>query len=117
MISSASTKGLTQSLVNTGEPRRAQQVSEMLVDFLGQRGWEDGAVKARKRLDQLARSGAVLSLVGLISMPGSEAILRSIALAPGNTTAVARPTPLAPEELFHALANSLTTFRYTICSA
>ncbi len=97
-------EGLTQSLVNTGEPRRAQQVSEMLVDFLGQRGWEDGAVKARKRLDQLARSGAVLSLVELISMPGSEDILRSIALAQeyhrrGKTYS-------ALEELFHALADS-----------
>ncbi len=74
-------EGLTQSLVNTGEPARAQQVSEMLVDFLGQRGWEDGAIKARKRLDELARLGTVLSLAELISLPGSEQILRSIALA------------------------------------
>ncbi len=44
-------EGLAQSLVNTGEPQRAQQVSRMLVDFLGQRGWEDSAIKARKRLD------------------------------------------------------------------
>lgn len=97
-------EGLTQSLVNTGEPRRAKQVSQMLVDFLGQRGWEDSAVKARKRLDELARSGTVLSLVELISLPGSEAILKSIALAQeyqrrGRTYA-------ALEELFNALSAS-----------
>ncbi len=33
-------EGLTQSLVNTGEPRRVQQVSDV-ADLLGQRGWED----------------------------------------------------------------------------
>ncbi len=97
-------EGLTQSLVNTGEPRRAKQVSQMLVEFLGQRGWEDSAIKARERLDELARSGAVLSLVELISLPGSEAILKSIALAQeyqrrGRTYA-------ALEELFHALSAS-----------
>lgn len=74
-------EGLAQNLVNTGEPQRAEQVSEMLVDFLGRRGWEDSAVKARKRLDDLARMGTVLSLAELISLPGSEDILRSIARA------------------------------------
>ena len=97
-------EGLAQSLVHTGEPRRAQQVSQMLVDFLGQRGWEDGAIRARKRLDDLAHSGAVLSLVELISLPGSEEILKSIALAQeyerrGRTYS-------ALEELFHALGTS-----------
>ena len=74
-------EGLTESLVNTGEPQRAQQVSQMLVDFLGQRGWADGAIKARRRLDELARMGTVLSLAELISVPGSEEILHSIAMA------------------------------------
>lgn len=74
-------EGLAQNLVNTGEPQRAEQVSQMLVDFLGRRGWEDGAVKARKRLDDLARLGTVLSLAELISLPGSEDILRAIARA------------------------------------
>jgi len=74
-------EGLTQSLVNTGEPQQAQQVSQKLVDFLGKRGWEDDASKARKRLDELARMGTVMSLAELISVPGSEEILRSIAMA------------------------------------
>jgi tetratricopeptide (TPR) repeat protein len=97
-------EGLTQSLVNTGEPERAQDVSQMLVDFLGQRGWEDGAIKARRRLDELARSGAVLSLAELISMPGSEQILRSIALAQEYERR-SRPYS-ALEELFHTLSST-----------
>ncbi len=97
-------EGLTQSLVNTGEPERAQEVSQMLVDFLGQRGWEDGASKARQRLDDLARSGAVLSLAELISMPGSEQILRSIALTQEYER---RNRPYsALEELFHTLSTT-----------
>ena len=74
-------EGLAQNLVNTGEPERAQQVSKMLVEFLGGHGWEDSAIKARKRLDDLARMGTVLSLAELISLPGSEDILKSIARA------------------------------------
>lgn len=97
-------EGLAQSLVNTGESRRAKQVSQMLVDFLGQRGWEDSAVKARKRLDELARSGTVLSLVELISRPGSEAILKSIALAQEYQRRGRIYTAL--EELFNALSES-----------
>jgi tetratricopeptide (TPR) repeat protein len=97
-------EGLTQSLVNTGESERAQEVSEMLVDFLGQRGWEDSASKARQRLDELARSGAVLSLAELISLPGSEQILRSIALAQEYER---RRRPYsALEELFHTLSST-----------
>ncbi len=74
-------EGLAQSLANTGEQERIQQLSQTLVDFLGQRGWEEEAVKARKRLDGLERAGTVLSLAELISLPGSDDILRSIALA------------------------------------
>ncbi|MGC9521443.1 MAG: tetratricopeptide repeat protein [Anaerolineae bacterium] len=97
-------EGLTQSLVNTGEPQRAEQVSQMLVDFLGQRGWEDGAIEARKRLDSLARLGTVLSLAELIALPGSEEILRSIALAQEYQRRGRIYSAL--EELYHALSGT-----------
>lgn len=97
-------EGLTQSLVSTGEPERAQQVSQMLVDFLGRRGWEDAVVKARQRLDELARSGTVLSLAELISLPGSEDILRSIALAQEYQRR--DKIYCALEELFHAVSKA-----------
>ncbi len=74
-------ESMAQSLVNAGEPERVEQLSQTLVGFLGQRGWEDEARQARKRLDGLARSGAVLSLAEVISLPNSENILRSVALA------------------------------------
>lgn len=74
-------ESLAQNMVNIGDPGQVQKLSGALVDFLGRRGWEDKAVEARKRLDGLARSGTVLSLGELISVTGSEDILRSIALA------------------------------------
>ncbi len=74
-------EGLAQELVNTGEPERVQKLSASLLDFLGQRGWEEEAIKARERLDALARSGTVLSLAEVLSLPGSDEILRSVALA------------------------------------
>lgn len=74
-------ESLAQNLISTGDPGQVQKLSEALVDFLGRRGWEDKAIEARKRLDGLARSGTVLSLGELISVAGSEDVLRSIALA------------------------------------
>lgn len=74
-------EGLAQSLVNSGEPERTQELVQSLMDFLGQRGWEDEILKARHRLDSLARDGIVLSLAESLSLPGSEEILRSVALA------------------------------------
>lgn len=97
-------EGLTQTLVNTGEPERAQKFSETLVNFLGHRGWEDSAVDARKRLDELARTGTVLSLAEIISLPGSHDILKSIALAQEYQRR--RKIYCALEELFHAINNA-----------
>jgi tetratricopeptide (TPR) repeat protein len=95
-------EGLAQNLMNTGESGQAQKVSEALVDFLGQRGWGDAALKARERLDELARSGAVLSLVELISLPAADSILRSIALAQEYQRRGAIYTAL--EEVMHTLS-------------
>ena len=97
-------EGLMQNLVNTGEPQRAQQVSRMLVDFLGQRGWEDSAITARKRLDELARMGTVLSLAELISVPDSEEILRSIAMAQEYRRRNRFYSAL--EEIFHTMSTT-----------
>lgn len=74
-------EGLAQELLNTGESERMQQLSASLLDFLGQRGWEEEALKARQRLDALTRSGSIVSLAEVLSLPGSDEILRSVALA------------------------------------
>ncbi len=97
-------ESLAQSLVNTGDPGRVKQLSETLVGFLGQRGWEEESIKARQRLDELARSGTVLSLVELISVPGSEDILKSIALAQEYQRR--KKIYRALEELFHTLSRA-----------
>ncbi len=97
-------EGLAQSLINTGKPERIQQLGQTLVEFLSQRGWETEALQARKRLDSLAGSGMVLSLAELISLPGSEDILRSVALAQEYQRR--RKFYCALEELFHVLSKS-----------
>lgn len=97
-------EGLAQSLVSTGEPERVQQLGKTLVDFLSQRGWEEEVIRARKRLDGLARSGTVLSLVEIISLPGSEEILRSVALAQEYSRR--KKYYLALEELFHTIGKA-----------
>lgn len=74
-------ENLAQNLASTGDPAAVQKLSGALANFLGRRGWEDKAIEARKRLDSLARSGTVLSLGELVSVSGSEDVLRSIALA------------------------------------
>lgn len=74
-------ESLAQNLIHTGEPQRAEKVSKTLVDFLGQRGWGDAAMQARQRLDELTHTGAVLSLVELVSLPDADTVLRSIAIA------------------------------------
>lgn len=97
-------ESLAQSLANTGDPGRIEQLSQTLVSFLGQRGWEEEALQARMRLDDLAREGTVLSLGELISLPGSESVLKSIALAQEYKRR--KKIYRALEELFHTLAKA-----------
>ncbi|MFP4343378.1 MAG: tetratricopeptide repeat protein [Anaerolineales bacterium] len=97
-------EGLAQSLINTGEPERVQSLASSLVGFLNQRGWEDEVTKARQRLDDLARSGTVLSLAEIISLPEAETIMRSVALAQEYTR---REKPYsALEELTYAVSRT-----------
>lgn len=97
-------EGLAQSLINTGEPERIRKLLPSLVDFLGQRGWEEEASKARHRLDGLARSGIVLSLAEIISLPNSSEVLHSVAL---SQEYISRGKPYsALEELMHAIGKA-----------
>lgn len=97
-------QNIAQNLVSAGDPDRARSLSESLVNFLGQRGWEDMALEARKRLDGLSRSGTVLSLGELVSLPGSERILRSVALAQEYQRR--KKVYSALEELFYTLGKA-----------
>ena len=97
-------EGLAQNLVNTGEPERVESLVNSLVGFLGQRGWEEEVLKARKRLDSLARSGTVLSLAEILSLPGSENVLHSAALAQEYMRR--KKTYAALEELSYAIGKA-----------
>lgn len=97
-------EGLAQSLINTGEPDRVQNLSQSLLGFLNQRGWEDEVLKARQRLDGLTRRGTVLSLAEIISLPQSDAVMRSVALAQEY---IRRDKPYsALEELIYAIGKA-----------
>ncbi|MGC9394485.1 MAG: tetratricopeptide repeat protein [Anaerolineae bacterium] len=97
-------QSMAQNLVSAGDPDRARDLSESLVDFLGRRGWEDKALEARKRLDGLSRTGTVLSLGELVSTPGASNILRSVALAQEYQRR--NKVYSALEELFHTLSQA-----------
>jgi len=97
-------QSVAQNLVSAGDPDRARSLTESLVDFLGRRGWEDKSLEARKRLDALSRSGTVLSLGELVSMPGASNILRSVALAQEYQRR--NKVYSALEELFHTLSKA-----------
>lgn len=97
-------EGLAQNLINKGEPERVKKMLPSLVGFLGQRGWEEEAIRARRRLDSLARSGAVLSLAEVISLPHSEEVLHAVAR---SQEYLRRAKPyLALEELTYALGKA-----------
>jgi len=97
-------EGLAQNLINKGEPERVKKLLPSLVGFLGQRGWEEEAIQARRRLDSLARSGAVLSLAEVISLPNAEEVLHAVAR---SQEYLRREKPyLALEELIFALGKA-----------
>ncbi|MGC9398399.1 MAG: tetratricopeptide repeat protein [Anaerolineae bacterium] len=97
-------EGLAQNLINRGEPERVEEILSSVVGFLGQRGWEEEAIRARRRLDSLARSGAVLSLAEVISLPNSEEVLHAVAR---SQEYLRRERPyLALEELIYAVGKA-----------
>lgn len=97
-------EGLAQNLINTGEPERIQQLGETLISFMNQRGWEEETVKARERLNGMARAGIVLSLGEFISLPGSEEVLHALAMAQEYQRR--HQVYNALEELFHAIGKA-----------
>jgi len=97
-------EGMAQNLAGAGDPERVRRLSESLVDFLGQPGWENKALEARKCLDGITRSGIILSLGELVSLTRSADVLRAIALAQEYNRQ--KKVYNALEELFHTLSNA-----------
>lgn len=74
-------ESLADSFIAKGERDQALEFTNSLVEFLSEKGWEDKVVQARGRLDALAQEGPILSLAEMLTVPGSEEILESIALS------------------------------------
>jgi len=74
-------ESLADSYIAKGEREQALEFTNSLVEFLSDKGWEDKIVQARWRLDAMAQEGPILSLAEMLSIPGSERVLESIALS------------------------------------
>ncbi len=74
-------ESLADSYIAKGEQEQALEFTNSLVEFLSEKGWEDKVVEARQRLDALGEEGPTLSLAEMLTIPGSERILKSVALS------------------------------------
>jgi tetratricopeptide (TPR) repeat protein len=71
---------LADTFAARGEQEQAVSFLNSLVEFLSSKGWEDKVVQARQRLDDLASEGLTISLAEVLSIPGSDRLLESLAL-------------------------------------
>jgi tetratricopeptide (TPR) repeat protein len=75
---------LYDRLANTyleGEPDRAQQFADSIIEFLSNKGWDARVVEARERLNTMSTEGApLISLAEMLTVPNVEAVLQSLAL-------------------------------------
>ena len=96
--------GLAESVIDPGKPEKNRALCESLSDFLGQSRWQEKVQQARKSLDRLTDSDAVLSLAELVSRPNATGILQSVA----QTQAYQKERAFyrAQEELFHTIGKA-----------
>lgn len=72
-------ENLADSLLKRGEPERATEFANALVEFLSHKGWEDKVMDARARLDAL--SGDRMMILGDILTAGSARVLEALYLS------------------------------------
>ena len=73
-------ESLADSYAKKGDPEQARSFTDSLIRFLNSKGWEDKVKEARERLDSVAGEGVVMSLAEIVGIPGSEAVLKSMAM-------------------------------------
>jgi len=73
-------ESLVDSYAKKGDPNQARNLIDSLIRFLNSKGWEDKVKEARERLDSVAGEGLVMSLAEIVGVPGSEAVLESMAM-------------------------------------
>ncbi|MCA9972324.1 MAG: tetratricopeptide repeat protein [Anaerolineales bacterium] len=72
-------ENLYETLTAHGERDQATAFANSLVDFLGQKGWEDKAKEARTRLNAISSAG--MMILGDVLTAGSEQVLESLFLS------------------------------------
>jgi len=99
-------ESLADSYIAKGEQEQALEFTNSLVEFLSEKGWKDKVVQARQRLDALSNEGPTLSLAEMLTIPGSDRILESIALSQEYVKRGMLYTAL--EECYYALEHAPT---------
>ena len=95
-------ENLSDGLLTKGEPEKATEFANALVEFLSRKGWEDKVKDARARLDVL--SGDRMMILGDILTAGSARVLESLYLS--QEYARRNMIGTAIEEVYRALASS-----------
>ncbi len=72
-------ENLYDSLITQGEKDQATAFANSLVEFLGQKGWEDKVKEARNRLDAISSAG--MMILGDVMTAGSAHVLESLYLS------------------------------------
>lgn len=72
-------ENLYDSLITQGERDQATAFANSLVEFLGQKGWEDKVKEARNRLDAISSAG--MMILGDVMTAGSALVLESLYLS------------------------------------
>ncbi len=97
---------LADGYIAKGDRDKASEFTNSLVIFLSEQGWEDKVRQARRRLDTLAQEGPIVSLAEMLTIPGSDHILESVALSQEYTKRGMFYTAL--EECYYALDRAPT---------
>lgn len=95
-------ENLADSLLKRGEPERATEFANALVEFLSHKGWEDKVMDARARLDAL--SGDRVMILGDILTAGSARVLEALYLSQEYARRGMLNTAI--EEVYRAIALS-----------
>lgn len=95
-------ENLADSLLTRGEPEKATEFANALVEFLSRKGWEDKVKDARARLDAL--SGDRMMILGDILTAGSARVLESLYLS--QEYARRNMLGAAVEEVYRSIAAS-----------
>ena len=73
-------EGLADRYIAKGKREQVLEFTSSLAEFFNDKEWKNKALQARRQLDVLTQDGPVLSLAEMLTIPGSERVLESVAL-------------------------------------